>query len=996
MSFLANLDASVVDCNSLQGMLDWHRATTIELNNPDISDLQLEQYYYEFNGGLVPMLEVRPYRQKIINGIFDQLAVQMNHYSMDHWLVAKQVIGKGWSEIVVMVDMITFQKCGEAFQKAWLNAVMIPDDIDLPARRDLFPFPDGYTDIGPRLSEELLRIDPSFGDWHTLGTWLSYRILLQHRFNTERWKGQIGFLLRNIRIDVYVTDTPLNYINHDNHRLGLTRDATMTQGNTRLDGTVTKGSGTTGNACSSLDGRDGMPGGQQKRGQSVEMTPINDGFNWNNMSQFTPEQTFNTTQKQDSYMVAGNEREANPPPPNSARYEKSVRDSAIVSCMNRNELQDYCTQKGLPDHGTTAEVRARATTRALDGSPEAIRKLPPAGSSNSTEQRWWPTILRTNVKTRFDELKNMSKLEGYNYLYNQGISVTNANDWSDEDIWTVVWSYMIPVLPTDVDGPSEDGRFLRTIQQSATLGMTAMDDSAQCELKQLKHLKVNAVVRIYYRSLAALHKNAVIYVRYMVAALIKDGKRLLKIIDQGNVSADTPDRGLCPIDQLLYVDLSATGDIAIPGPAIVIPTSTQSHAKEGQAVPLATVMKRRQMNVSHLFHRMRSLDVISQNALLAGEQIVQDVALAIIVEQGMYAQVTTGEVTRLLSDGLQSLDLELWLPRDEYGDQGENFNRAYAHLCPAYGLPIQPVMRNIFRNTFTDVEALMRNVFTHYVNLLRLKTTIKDELGRIIRRSQPIFQGHREQGRTKDNLLWATRQIFAMIERTMSLVLTSRQTLDLISMDPSTIGGSHGPRPGGHSQTEDEVLDALSAIPNFTMNHALADELDRRQRGEITTGDGYQIPKADKPASVVEVNAVLKEVGRNKRRNNRNTSRGGGDKGEDKNNKEMKPNPASDNKASATKKQPTSQVNQDIDKASICTFFISSRGCYRGTGCTYAHRMPADPQEAKDAKQALDQFNYTWSAEFRDAYMLHHPTPATTTGTTTTTNKTVKKGNKRG
>ena len=42
---------------------------------------------------------------------------------------------------------------------------------------------------------------------------------------------------------------------------------------------------------------------------------------------------------------------------------------------------------------------------------------------------------------------------------------------------------------------------------------------------------------------------------------------------------------------------------------------------------------------------MRSLDVISQNAMLAGEQIVQDVALAIIVEQGMYAQVTTGEVT---------------------------------------------------------------------------------------------------------------------------------------------------------------------------------------------------------------------------------------------------------------------------------------------------------------------------------------------------------------
>jgi hypothetical protein len=138
---------------------------------------------------------------------------------------------------------------------------------------------------------------------------------------------------------------------------------------------------------------------------------------------------------------------------------------------------------------------------------------------------------------------------------------------------------MIPVLPTDIDEPSEDGRFLRTIQQSATLGMTAMDDSVQCKHKQLKQLKVNTAVRIYYRPLAALHKNAVTCVRYMVAALIKNGKRLLKFIDQGNLSADTPDRGLCPTDQLLYVDLSATGDIVIPGPAIVIPTSTQLNAK---------------------------------------------------------------------------------------------------------------------------------------------------------------------------------------------------------------------------------------------------------------------------------------------------------------------------------------------------------------------------------------------------------------------------------
>jgi hypothetical protein len=119
--------------------------------------------------------------------------------------VAKQVVRKGWTEIIMIVVMIAFQKCEEPFQQAWLNDVMIPEYMDLPARRKLFRFPDGYTDIGVRLSEELLRIEPAHGDWHALGKWLNYNILQAHRFNADRWKGQIGFLLSNISIDAYVT-----------------------------------------------------------------------------------------------------------------------------------------------------------------------------------------------------------------------------------------------------------------------------------------------------------------------------------------------------------------------------------------------------------------------------------------------------------------------------------------------------------------------------------------------------------------------------------------------------------------------------------------------------------------------------------------------------------------------------------------------------------------------------------------------------------------------
>jgi hypothetical protein len=74
----------------------------------------------------------------------------------------------------------------EPSQQAWLNAVLIPNDKDLPARLKLFPFPDGYTDIGDRLSEELLKINPTHGDWHTLGKRLNYNILQARQFTADR------------------------------------------------------------------------------------------------------------------------------------------------------------------------------------------------------------------------------------------------------------------------------------------------------------------------------------------------------------------------------------------------------------------------------------------------------------------------------------------------------------------------------------------------------------------------------------------------------------------------------------------------------------------------------------------------------------------------------------------------------------------------------------------------------------------------------------------
>lgn len=81
---------------------------------------------------------------------------------------------------------------------------------------------------------------------------------------------------------------------------------------------------------------------------------------------------------------------------------------------------------------------------------------------------------------------------------------------------------------------------------------------------------------------------------------------------------------------------------------------------------------------------------------MAGEeQVVQEVASAILTQQRLYAQLTVTEISRLLTDGLASLDVELWLPKQALHHPQEDFNRAYAHLNLTWGMPPQPVLRGI-------------------------------------------------------------------------------------------------------------------------------------------------------------------------------------------------------------------------------------------------------------------------------------------------------------
>jgi hypothetical protein len=138
---------------------------------------------------------------------------------------------------------------------------------------------------------------------------------------------------------------------------------------------------------------------------------------------------------------------------------------------------------------------------------------------------------------------------------------------------------------------------------------------------------------------------------------------------------------------------------------------------------------------------------------MAGEQVVLEVASAKLTQQHLYAQLTVTEISRLLTDGLASLNIELWLPKKAIDNPQKDFNRAYAHLKPTWDMPIQPILRGIFRLNFIDVEATQRNLITHYVNLLRMHPAIMQALGETVNRIQPILHEFRQEGQTTDYIL---------------------------------------------------------------------------------------------------------------------------------------------------------------------------------------------------------------------------------------------------
>ena len=106
-------------------------------------------------------------------------------------------------------------------------------------------------------------------------------------------------------------------------------------------------------------------------------------------------------------------------------------------------------------------------------------------------------------------------------------------------------------------------------------------------------------------------------------------------------------------------------------------------------------------------------------------------------------------------------------------------------------MPIQPIVRSIFRPNFVDVEATLRNIFTHYVNLLRLHPAIMQALGTTVNRIQTILHEFCEEGQTTDNILWIIRQNLSQIERVTSLIRVATPDTPLMQYPGSNVAMSN-------------------------------------------------------------------------------------------------------------------------------------------------------------------------------------------------------------
>jgi len=950
--------------------------------------------------------------ETMIEDVLHAAATKMSNFTEDHWAVASFLRKHGNQPITIRLSKHDLSQCGPEFQTAVMNATLLPESTNLSLRLSSFPSDDPYLNIGNTLQFELRDINPTFAEWSILGRGMNYYMASTSRFNVDKWREHMDLILSTATVNLWVLEGGMSVMNRigsnlfdSSAPLGLPRSAPLRlagddqsmgrdydirQSSRDLASPALPAERLIVPSYSKGISNDISMDNTVHLGVDVSRGPFSDIPPLQHTVSSSTNPNIPSTTGIDLLISAC----STPLPLPSAKSTRESKDGEAnsIAGMMRGQLEQYLISRHLPTSGTIQQLRERALLRLQEGTPEKMSAQPTDQSQARQGKKWWITRSGNYQSTLFIDLQQFIKSDGFNFLQQEGVIINNPNDWTDNELWETVWEYMIPHTGSDT-GPNEDGRFLRTCYLSPRLAMMVPSSERNLELVPLNIIPNGQIIRIFCRSMDSLslamnnnNQPPIVSIRYRTANLYK-GERMLHLLDQQYRTADTPDRGTCPNDIMVYHDQDNSSIINKNQSLVVIPNRGDQSGftidKKRRDVPVVSVRDvkpRKHMQVSDVYCHMRGLGILSLDAVTAGAMSLMEVTAQILVSLQIYAQVTMVEVSRLLEHGPQSLDFELWLPYDVMGETMDTRQRAEAHLNPQFGMLQQTVIRGKFQAHFRDVKSTLIHILSYYVNLLQLNPLITQALIKLVDRIYPILQQFRPSGATVANFMWVLRKVCLMIDRIFSKVQPSPQTMVVQSLCNRSeyLHEHHNETQGMDSVTS--VVQALDRLPDFDSNLTLLDELRERQTGRITKGDGYMAPKTDSIPRVMEAIEVEKNVKAKSRRAPRSSKKKDDTVPSSQSeqnvvtstkSKPEKPSSKSSTKKDTKQSRTVSILEQSKSEDTLdrpCAYYNSAGGCSSGTSCRYSHRLPTDTTEAKQVKYMMDRLRVNGSSDFVAAY----------------------------
>ena len=102
--------------------------------------------------------------------------------------------------------------------------------------------------------------------------------------------------------------------------------------------------------------------------------------------------------------------------------------------MTRGALEQYLLSRQLPTSGTIQQLRERALTGLEEGTPEQVPKQSADQHQSKHGKKCCITRSGNFQSTYYVDLRQFTKLDGFNFLQNEGVVVTNPNDWTDDEL----------------------------------------------------------------------------------------------------------------------------------------------------------------------------------------------------------------------------------------------------------------------------------------------------------------------------------------------------------------------------------------------------------------------------------------------------------------------------------------------------------------------------------------------------------------------------------